>query len=107
GLWRESVLRALLIRISQLEHGRFAVRPAQERDSGRQIIGCKSGRDGERGHIYQKSIENRNALVAGVRRPDALFDKSWLMFHGFVNDGVKPVIRHHLKEVDHQLLSRG
>ncbi len=48
----------------------------------------------------------RRAFLVDEGRRDAIFDQRWLVFHGFVSDGVKFVIGHHLQEIGHQLILR-
>ena len=86
------MLARLLVGIGELDHLGVVVRPAEERDPGRQIVAGKSGRHHDRRHEHQECVDVRRALLVDERRVDAFLDQRRLMLDRFVNDRVEPVI---------------
>ena len=61
---------------------------------------------GHRRGIDQERVEVRRALLVHVGRVDAVLDQRRRVLDGLVDDGVELVVRHHLHDVDHQLVAR-
>src|SRR5258708_29491866 len=79
-LGRRAVMRRPLIRITQLEQGRLAVRPAEEGYADGQIVGGEPRWHRHRGSLDQESVPGRPALVSRVRWTVPILVRRRLLF---------------------------
>src|SRR5580700_11475965 len=93
----------LLVGVSQLEQFGLAIWAPKEGDPDRKIVRRKSRRHRYGRHEDKEGVERRYALLADVRRVDAILDQGRLMLDRFMDDGVKTIICHHLQDGGHQL----
>src|SRR5437762_11590155 len=98
-----TMVRRLLIGITQLEQLGLAIGAAKEGDADGKIVRGESRRHRYRRDKDKEGIERRYALLADIRRVDAVLDEGRLMLEGFVDNGVETIVGHHLQDGGHQL----
>src|SRR5688572_32191277 len=59
----DAVMRCLLVGVRQRDHLRVTIGSAQERQSGRKLVGREGGRHGDRRHIHEKGIQYRRSTT--------------------------------------------
>ena len=73
------MMRGLLKRVGQLDHGSLVIRPSHEGDTGGEIVGGKAGRNRDGGNEYEERVQMRGALGILKRRILAVLVKRRLM----------------------------
>ena len=99
------MVRRLLVGITKLEKLGLAIWAPKEGNADRKIVGRKSRRHRYRRHKDKEGVERGYALLADVRRVDAVLDQGRLMLDRFMDDGVQTIVGHHLQDVGRQLVA--